>query len=379
MDEDSSSGGDDVTFTAPTTAAAAADATAVVATAVDADEAAVTTVDSAAEPVAEAAAVADATVAVPAPQEAAPPPAPTAAVDPLAGDSKTDDTAGAVAAPPVPAKPTPAVSSGSGAAMGTGASKCPAICNPGMDTLVRWVTWKETMPGAIIVTTAVSLYAMSLADISPISAFSFAAMLGVLAGALVQVHNKFMDPEIPVLRVPVRDESLDKVGAHVGAGLKMVVAGINSALSWKSSCKSLNLLAYLWLVFRFPGLLTSPAVHCTVVLLAFFAPMVFDMLRPQLTGVYNGSVKPVVNQVVAKLHDLHAKHGDMDQKRQALVAAGILVLLLIVWQLFGSFFSLWCLLSGTATTLSLGAVVGQHVACCVGGCSAAASAKKKTN
>ena len=86
-----------------------------------------------------------------------------------------------------------------------------------------------------------------------------------------------------------------------------------------------------------------------VVLVAFSAPMVFDMLRPQLTGVYAASVKPIMSVVVAKIHTAHAFLNGLDNKRQAVLAAGVAVVILIVWQLFGSYISLCSIVSFFAT------------------------------
>jgi len=95
-----------------------------------------------------------------------------------------------------------------------------------------------------------------------------------------------------------------------------------------------------------------------VVLVAFSAPMVFDMLRPQLTGVYAASVKPIMSVVVAKIHTAHAFLNGLDNKRQAVLAAGVAVVILIVWQLFGSYISLCSILSFFATcTCALPTVV----------------------
>lgn len=88
----------------------------------------------------------------------------------------------------------------------------------------------------------------------------------------------------------------------------------------------------------------------TVVLAMFLAPITFEMLRPQLTGLYTSSLKPTVTKVVAKAHGIAATLSGMDRNRRLTVAAGVVVALLIVWQLFGSFIGLRCIASCALTS-----------------------------
>ena len=74
------------------------------------------------------------------------------------------------------------------------------------------------------------------------------------------------------------------------------------------------------------------------------------MLRPQLTALYTTSLKPTVTMIVAKGHGLAATLSGMDRNRRLTVAAGAVVLLFILWQLFGSLVSLRCIVSCALTS-----------------------------
>ena len=297
--------------------------------------------------------------------------------DAMTTETKADPTpaAPAVTKPAASVVAPAAGSTGSGGARGPGASACPVVCSPGVEILLRWMTWKEIAPGAIIVSSAITLYALSLQGVAPLSVFALVALFGMLCGAVVKGHNHFMEPEIAALRVPITSDACASLGRHIGLAVGGVFGTANEAMAWSNPCKSLRFMAYLWLVYTFAGVLSSPGFLCAVVLVAFSAPMVFDMLRPQLTGVYAASVKPIMSVVVAKIHTAHAFLNGLDNKRQAVLAAGVAVVILIVWQLFGSYISLCSILSFFATSASLATVVAEQLTCA----SCCPGAKKKTN
>lgn len=120
------------------------------------------------------------------------------------------------------------------------------------------MTWKETIPGAVIVSGSIMLYSMNLQGISMLPVAAFMGMLVVLAGALVRVHNHFMEPAIAPLNIPVTADTFDVVGQHVACAAKGVVTALNNALAWDKPVKSASVLAHLWLVYRFSGILSSP-------------------------------------------------------------------------------------------------------------------------
>lgn len=326
------------------------------------------------------------------PQNAAPPPpSPTPAPTAPMGNDTTTDANNADDADMSDGKPSSAdmgdskadaadtAQSGSGGAFGEGATQggCPAICSPGLQTLWRWMTWKETVPGIAIMGTTLTLYVLHLQQVSYAGFFSVAALLFVLAGGAVRAHNRFMDPAIPALRIPICPDACKSIGTHLGLALAKVVAAMNAASKWDNPARSAQVLAHLWLLFRFSGLLFSPTFLTLVVLAMFLAPMCFDMLKTQLRAVYDSSLKPIVSKALAAIHKAHGKIVSLDRNRLALVGVGVLVSLFIVWQLLGSYIGIFCLIKCALTTASLAAVVAEHSKCC--GCpGAAASSTKKT-
>lgn len=334
-----------------------------------------------------------ATADVPSPQAASPP---SPVVEEVVeaenkGDAPSDsdaDEPARAASPVVPAAPVrtaaPAkvVTPSAAPATVCGSDTCPMVCSPGLQKLWQWMQFKPVLPGALILGTTVGYYiAHTMFGFNCVSLLCFVALLAVVLGGLVQVHNFYMDPKMPIPSVKISKDTATQLGTHVSLAIEGVMNYIDAAVSWKCPMKSAVAAAHIWLLYRFNWILTNPTIITLDIVLLFAFPTVFAMVRPQVTAVYTASVKPILNQVIMKAHVLAAPLAKVAALPAYMTAGGAVASILVFWWLFSSWVSICCILSCLATTSSITLLAFEHRKCiagCFGGASCPGVAKAKT-